>query len=126
VTRSAIASLIDGDETTIGGVLEGDLSIITHADGMAILDEYFPKSVGAAAPDGLTTSIADAACRDSPFVPLIQSHALEATALSSAGPNAFSLEASGILDPDQATGGFKSTSNTGSPKSYRLEEQSVS
>lgn len=32
-----------GDET-IGQQIEGDLHTITHDDGMAILDEYFPNS----------------------------------------------------------------------------------
>jgi hypothetical protein len=37
---SALASPVDVD----GGVPGSDLSAITHADGLAILDEYFPKS----------------------------------------------------------------------------------
>jgi hypothetical protein len=36
---SALASPVDGD----GGVPGSDLSAIIHADGLAILDEYFPK-----------------------------------------------------------------------------------
>jgi hypothetical protein len=40
VARAALASLVDGH----GGVQESDLSVITHADGLALLDEYFPKS----------------------------------------------------------------------------------
>ena len=37
-----------------GGILESDLSAITHDDGLAILDEYFPKSAtGLGPPDGV-------------------------------------------------------------------------
>jgi hypothetical protein len=128
MARSAVASPTEGDEATIGGALESDLPTITHADGMAILNEYFPKSAidsrplnGAVAPDELPTSIADTVCRDSPLVPLIQSNTPEAlTVPPSASPNAVSSEASGILDPDLAMGGveiFESTSGTGSPDS---------
>ena len=40
IVGSALAGPVDGG----GGILASDLSIITHADGFAILDEYFPKS----------------------------------------------------------------------------------
>lgn len=123
----ALASPIKGDETTISGALESDLPTISHTDGMAILDEYFPKSATDSRPlnsavlDEVPTSVADAVCRDSPLVPLIQSHALEAlTAPLSAGSNAVSSKALGILDPKQAMGGFEvftSASNTESPES---------
>jgi hypothetical protein len=73
----ALASPIKGDETTISGALESGLTTITHTDGMAILDEYFPKSaidlrpLNRAVPDEVLTSIANTVCRDSPLVPLI-------------------------------------------------------
>jgi len=73
----ALASPIKGDETTISGALESDLPTISHTDGMAILDEYFPKSATDSRPlnsavlDEVPTSVADAVCRDSPLVPLI-------------------------------------------------------
>src|SRR5450432_1932570 len=128
MARSAVVTPIEGDETTIGGALEGDLPTITYADGMTILDECFPKSAtdsrtlnSAIALDESLTPIADTGCQDSPLVPSIQSHAPEALIASpSAGPNAVSSEALDILDPDQAMGGFemsKSTYNTESPES---------
>lgn len=123
----ALASPIRGDETTSSRSHESDLPTISHTDGIAILDEYFPKSATDSRPlnsvvlDEVPTSVANAVCRDSPLVPLIQSHAPEAlTAPPSAGSNAVSSKALGILDPKQAMGGFKmltSTSNTGSPES---------
>jgi hypothetical protein len=101
----ALASLIKGDETTISRALESSLSTITHTNGMVILDEYFPKSaidlrpLNRVVPDKVPTSIADTVCRDSPFVPLIQSHALEAlTVPTSVSLNAVSLKALGILE----------------------------
>src|SRR5689334_3225649 len=44
MTRPVVVTPIEGDETTIGEAVEGDFPIITHADGMTILDEHFPKS----------------------------------------------------------------------------------
>jgi len=40
MTGSALTILVDDD----GRVPRSNLSVITHADGLAILDEYFPKS----------------------------------------------------------------------------------
>lgn len=123
----ALASLIKGDETTIRRSLSSDLPTISHTNRIAILDKYFLKSTTDSRPlnsavlDEVPTSVANAVCRDSPLVPLIQSYALEAlTVLLSASSNAVSSKALGILDPKQAIGGFEmftSTSNTGSPKS---------
>lgn len=44
MTRSALVSPIEIDEITVGGIVESDLPTMTHAGGIAILDEYFPKS----------------------------------------------------------------------------------
>lgn len=106
MVRSGIATTMeDNDETTVGRAVEGNLPSITHADGITIVDEYFPKS----------------AIDSSPLPPVVRSHAPEAlTAPPSAGANAVSTEVAGSLDPDQATGGFemsKSTSSTGSLES---------
>jgi hypothetical protein len=63
MARPVLVSPID--ETTVGGTVDSDLPTITHADGMAILDEYFPKSAidsrllnSAVAPDELPTLVA--------------------------------------------------------------------
>ena len=138
MTGSALASPLDGD----GGALGSDLSAITHADGLAILDEYFPKSAtdsgplnGAVVPE-LPTSIANIAPPGSPLIPSIQPPAPGAFTTPSPGPNAVLPEASdilppeqlgtlypeqsGILYPEQAVNGFEasdSTSHSGSPGS---------
>lgn len=103
MTGSALASPVDGD----GGALGSDLSAITHADGLAILDEYFPKSAtdsgplnGAVVPE-LPTSIANIAPPGSPLIPSIQPPAPGAFTTPSAGPNAVLSEASDILPPEQ-------------------------
>jgi hypothetical protein len=44
---------------TVGGAVEGDIPTITHADGITILDEYFPKS----------------SINSSPLSPVVWSHA---------------------------------------------------
>ena len=105
MVRSRVATTMEDDETTVGGAVEGNLPSITHADGITILDEYFPKS----------------AIDSSPLTPVVWPHAPEPlTAPPSAGSNAVSTEVAGNLDPDQAIGGFemsKSTSSTGSLES---------
>jgi hypothetical protein len=105
MVRSEVATIMEDDETTIGGAVEGSLPSITHANGITILDEYFPKS----------------AIDSSPYTPVVWPHAPKAlTAPPSAGPNAVSTEVAGSLDPDQAMGGLemsKSTSSTGSLES---------
>jgi hypothetical protein len=64
----ALASLIEGDETTISKALESDLPTITHTNGIAILDKYFPRSttdlrpLNSAVPDEVPTSIANTVC----------------------------------------------------------------
>jgi hypothetical protein len=105
MVRSEVATTMEDDETTVGGAVEESLPSITHADGITILDEYFPKS----------------AIDSSPYTPVVWPHAPEAlTAPPSAGPNAVSTEVAGSLDPDQAMGGLemsKSTLSTGSLES---------
>jgi hypothetical protein len=103
MTGSALASPVDGDS----GALGSDLSAITHANGLAILDEYFPKSAtdsgplnGAVVPE-LPTSIANIAPPGSPLIPSIQPPAPGAFTTPSAGPNAVLPEASDILPPEQ-------------------------
>jgi hypothetical protein len=95
MARSAVVTTMEVDETAVG------VPTITHADGVAILDEYFPKSIDSR-----------------PLPPLVRSHAPEDLAAPpSAGPTAVSSEAADVLDPDQGMGGCemsKSTSNTGS------------
>jgi len=44
MVRSEVATIIEDDETTIDRAVEGSLPLITHADRITILDEYFPKS----------------------------------------------------------------------------------
>lgn len=46
IAESALAGLVDGG----GGIPASDLSVITHADGLAVLDEYFPKSATGSGP----------------------------------------------------------------------------
>jgi hypothetical protein len=108
MVRSGVAIIIEDDETTIGGAVEGSLPLITYADGITILDKYFPKS----------------AIDSSPYTPVVWPHAPEAlTAPLSAGPNAVSIEVAGSLDPDQAIGGLemsKSTSSMGLLESLSL------
>jgi hypothetical protein len=109
------------DKATVGGPIDSDLPTITHANGMAILDKYFPKSAinsrpvdGAVAPGELSTSIADIGCQNSPFVPSILSLAPEEI---NTGPDMVS-SASPIPHPHQTTGGFEmSTPNTSLPQS---------
>jgi hypothetical protein len=105
MVRSGVTTIIEDNKTTISGAVEGSLPSITYADGITILDKYFPKS----------------AIDSSPHTPVVWSHAPEAlTAPPSADPNAVSTEVAGSLDPDQAIGGFemsKSTSSTGSLES---------
>ncbi|KAH8759537.1 hypothetical protein F5882DRAFT_384523 [Hyaloscypha sp. PMI_1271] len=99
MARSALVSPVD--ETTVDRPVDSDLPTITHADGIAILDEYFPISAidsrplnGAVAPDELSTPTADTS------------------------PDIVFSESSSIPNPHQATGGFDlSTPNTGSPQS---------
>ena len=101
VTRPVVVTSIEGNETTIGKAVEGVFHIITHADGITILDEHFPKSPVESRP--LNSAVA-------------HNELLTTTA----NPNAVSSEATGIFDPGQAIGGFemsKSTSNTGSLES---------
>ncbi|KAN0117099.1 hypothetical protein V8E51_003076 [Hyaloscypha variabilis] len=110
------------DEATVGRPVDSDLPTITHADGMAILDEYFPISAidsrplnGAVAPGELSTSIADTACRNFPLVPSIPSLAPENLNTT---PDLISSKSHRIPDPHQATGGVEmSAPNTGSPES---------
>jgi hypothetical protein len=74
--------------------------------------------------DELSTSIADAACRNSSFVPSILSLALKALSISS---DIVSLKVLGILDPYQVIGGFEmSTFNTSSPESVSSCKDSTS
>jgi len=120
MARSALVSPVD--KTTVGGIVESYLPTITHTDGIAILDEYFPQSAidsrplnGAVAPDELPTFIADTTCRNSPLVSSIPSLAPGALGGS---PDTVSSKAPDILDPHQAISGFEmSTPNTGSPES---------
>ena len=119
MARSALVSPVD--ETT-GRPVDSDPPTITHADRMAILDEYFPISVidsrplnGAVAPDELSTSTADTACPNFPLVPLIPCLAPEEL---NTRPGIVSLEFPSIPDPYQATGGVEMlTANTGLPES---------
>jgi hypothetical protein len=48
IAGSVLAGPVDGG----GGIPSSDLSVITHADGFAILDEYFPKSATGLGPLG--------------------------------------------------------------------------
>jgi hypothetical protein len=48
IAGSALAGLVEDG----GRILASDLSAITHADGLAILDEYFPKSATGLGPSG--------------------------------------------------------------------------
>jgi hypothetical protein len=109
MARSALVSPVD--ETAVGRPVDSDLPMITHADGIAILDEYFPKSTiesrplkGAVAPDELSTSTADITCRDFPLVPLTPSLAPEELDTS---PDIVSSESPRIPNLHQATGGFE-------------------
>jgi hypothetical protein len=43
-SRSSLNTTKHSDDT-IGQQIEGDLHTITHDDGMAILNEYFPNSL---------------------------------------------------------------------------------
>jgi hypothetical protein len=105
--RSAHISPVN--ETTISRPGDSDLPTITHADGMALLDEYFPISAvdsrplhGAVAPDELSTSTTDTPCRF-PLIPSI--------------PSLVSSESSSLPNCHQATGGFEmSKPNTSSPE----------
>jgi hypothetical protein len=82
---SGVTTIIEDNEMTISRAVEGNLPLITHADGITILDEYFPKSI----------------IGSSPLAPMVRSHAPEALiAPPSAGPNAVSIEVAGSLDPD--------------------------
>jgi hypothetical protein len=104
MTRPVVVTPIEGNETTIGKAVEGGFRIITHADGMTILDEHFPKSPVESRP--LNSAVA-----------------YDELPTSTANPNAVSSEAAGILDPGQAIRGFemsKSTSDTGSLESLSL------
>jgi hypothetical protein len=93
---------------TVGGAVEGSLPLITYADGITILDEYFPKS----------------AIDSSPYTPVVWPYAPKAlTAPLSAGLNAVSIEVVGSLNPNQAMGGLemsKLTSSIGSLESLSL------
>ncbi|KAH8650269.1 hypothetical protein BGZ60DRAFT_421646 [Tricladium varicosporioides] len=121
----AIASLIDGDETHVDSAAERDLPTITHTDGMALLDEYFPKSatdsrpLNGVVPDEMPTSVADTPCQDSPL-PLIQSYSPETLTLPpSAGTNDAPFEASDIVDPKHSGSGFETSIS--SVASHELE-----
>ena len=111
MARFALVSPIAVDETTVGGAVETDLPTITHADGMAILDEYFPISAidsrplnSAVAPDELSTSTTDTACRNFPLVPSILSLAPEE---SNTSPDIVSSESSSLPSPHQSTSGSR-------------------
>ena len=85
MVRSGVATIIEDDETTVGGAVEEGLSSITHADGITILDKYFPKS----------------AIDSSPYTPVVWSHAPEALiVLPSAGLNAVFIKVASSLDPN--------------------------
>jgi hypothetical protein len=88
--------------------VEESLPLITHANGITILDEYFLKS----------------AIDSSPYTPMVWPHAPKAlTAPPSTSPNAISIEVVGSLDPNQAIGSlemFKLTSSIGLLESLSL------
>jgi len=130
IVRSTLASLIEVNETTISRIVESDLPIISYTNGIAILDEYFPKSAIDLRPlnsvvtlNELLTSIANT-CRNTPLIPLIPSFAPEALSTSS---DTVSLKALGILDPYKSINGFEMlTPNTGSPESVSSCRDSTS
>jgi hypothetical protein len=121
MARFALVSPIAVDETTVGGVVETDLPAITYADGMAILDEYFPISAVdsrplncAVAPDELSMSTTDTACRNFPLVPSILSFTPEE---SNTSLDIISSESFTLPSPHQSTSGFEmSTPNTSLPQ----------
>jgi hypothetical protein len=85
--------------------VEGSLPSITHANGITILDEYFPKS----------------AINSSPYTPVVWPYAPKAlTAPLSASPNAVSIEVAGSLNPNQAIGGLEMSKLTSSIGSLEL------
>jgi hypothetical protein len=120
MARSALVSPVD--KTAAGRPVDSDLPTITHTNGMAILDKYFPKPAidsrplnSAVAPNQLPTSIANPAYRDSPLIPSIPSLAPKDLSTS---PDIVFSKSHSIPNPHQATGGFEmSTPNTGLPKS---------
>jgi hypothetical protein len=68
---------------TVGGAVEGSLPLITYADGITILDEYFPKS----------------AIDSSPYTPVVWPYAPKAlTAPLSASLNTIFIEVIDNLD----------------------------
>ncbi|KAN0101933.1 hypothetical protein V8E51_012443 [Hyaloscypha variabilis] len=120
MARSALISPVH--ETTVGGTVDCDLPVITHADGMVILDEYFPTSAvdlrtlnGVVAPDELSTSTTDTAYRNFPLIPSIPSFPPKE---SNSSPDIISSESSSLPNAHQSTSGFKmSTPNARSPGS---------
>jgi hypothetical protein len=79
MTRPVVITLIEGNKTTISKAIKGGFCIITYANEITILDEYFPKSPVELRP--LNSVIA----RDELLTSLVNL-------------NAVSLEAIGILD----------------------------
>jgi hypothetical protein len=83
IVRSAVITIIEVNETAVG------IPTITHTNKVAILDEYFPKSP----------------INSRPLPPLVRSYTPEAlVVLPSISPNTISLEAAGVLNPDQGIG----------------------